>query len=114
MKFAQLMTLLAALACDPATFVEGTVTDENGRPVVGALVTLTCAEGGPRSVEASADSTGHVHQFTIGCVDDQCKLDISAPGYGSVSKPALAVCRERKWMCGCIDVDANTVLTSKQ
>ncbi|HYC92438.1 MAG TPA: tetratricopeptide repeat protein [Thermoanaerobaculia bacterium] len=59
--------------------LQGTVTDESGKPVAGAAITVAPADGNTTPIKAKSDAKGR--WSALGLTSGQWNVDIEAPGY---------------------------------
>lgn len=59
--------------------LQGTVTDESGKPVAGAAITVAPADGNTTPIKAKTDARGR--WSALGLTGGQWNVDIEAPGY---------------------------------
>ena len=103
-----LVLTFPAAACDPGYQLTGTVKSSTGAPIAGASVTAVCAR--PPLPSAVADATGTLNGRGVGFFADDCKLEVSAPGFGKQTFDVRSTCRARS-MGSCLHVDITAVLT---
>jgi hypothetical protein len=68
------------LGCDPHASMSGTVRRQNGSPVPGAKVTITCSSLDGGRMTATTNTQGAFSASRIGCIDKQCGIDVSVTG----------------------------------
>lgn len=59
--------------------LQGTVTDESGKPVAGASITVAPADGSTTPIKSKTDAKGR--WSALGLVGGQWNIDIEAPGF---------------------------------
>jgi hypothetical protein len=102
---------LALLACDPSTSLRGQLTHADGSGVAGATVRTVCANQSG-SMTATTDVQGRFSTSGIGCVGDDCHLEVLAPGRDAVTLPVTPHCQGTALGCGkgCSDVEIRIVV----
>jgi hypothetical protein len=109
---AVLVTLMLA-GCDPGTTLKGRLTGPDGGPIVGATVRTICSSQSG-AMSATSDEEGRFSTDGLGCVGDDCRLELVAPGKAPRVLPVGEHCRGTfRFGCGkrgCSHVDVHVVV----
>lgn len=98
--------------CDRGWGISGRVTtktpsSEEAVPVEGATVQVRCPDDVP--LQTQSNGKGKFSYSRLGVIDDECTIEVSAPGLESRTYTVAEVCQRRystDESCGSMELDA--------
>lgn len=102
--------LLLVTACgDPAFLLQGTVHGEDGQPISGAMVHVSCGNG-IAVAQTKSDDDGRFQGNAVGWRPMKCTLEASASGYRAFSEPIGPSCTKKQASESCLEVSGRVQL----
>ncbi|WP_437588636.1 carboxypeptidase-like regulatory domain-containing protein [Sorangium sp. So ce1000] len=82
---------IIASACEPATHLDGRVTEHDGHPLANVVVRTACPNASG-AMSATSDASGNFSVEGFGCIRDECRLEVSRPGHVTKVFPIKPYC----------------------
>jgi hypothetical protein len=82
---------IIASACDPGTHLDGRVTERDGHPLANVVIRTACPNQSG-AMSATSDASGNFSAEGLGCIRDECRLEVSRPGHATKIFPIRPYC----------------------
>ncbi|WP_437295680.1 carboxypeptidase-like regulatory domain-containing protein [Sorangium sp. So ce426] len=82
---------LMASACDPGTRLDGRVTERDGQPLANVVIRTVCRNQSG-AMSATSDASGNFSAEGLGCIREECRLEVSRPGHATKIFPVRPYC----------------------
>ncbi|WP_437943433.1 carboxypeptidase-like regulatory domain-containing protein [Sorangium sp. So ce281] len=102
---------IIASACDPGTHLDGRVTERDGHPLANVVIRTACPDQSG-AMSATSDASGNFSARGLGCIHDECRLEVSRPGHATNVFPIRPYCTGAVLACrsACSTMRAELVL----
>jgi hypothetical protein len=102
---------LMVVGCDPGTTLKGQLTGPDGGAIMGATIRTVCSNQSG-TMRAISDAEGRFSASGLGCVGDDCRLEVIAPRKAPLVLPVEKHCQGAVVGCGraCSNVDVHIVV----
>jgi hypothetical protein len=106
-----IVAIAALIGCDPETTLSGRLTAVDGGAVAGATVRTVCSTQSG-SMSAVTDKQGHFSTSGLGCIGDDCRLEVLVAGRAPLVLPMRSHCRGAVFACrnACSHLEVDAVV----